>query len=46
MKKYIDFNTEKEQMMLTVLKKTFLIWWSILFMVKLLKIYEKESMSD
>ena len=34
---------EKEQMLLIVLKKTFLNWWSIVSMAKPLKIYEKES---
>ena len=46
MKKYINFNTKKEQMLLIVLKKAFLNWWSILFMSKQWEIYEKESMAD
>ena len=42
MKKYIDFKTlKKEQVLLIVLKKIFLNWWSIVSMAKQLKIYEK-----
>ena len=46
MKKYIDFNTEKEKMLLLVLKKSFLSWWLIVSLVKQRKIYQKESTSD
>ena len=38
MKKYIDFYTEKEKMLLIVLKKIFLSWWLIVLMVKQRKI--------
>ena len=45
MKKYIDFLTlRKEQMMLIVLKKTFLMINSVYG--KAMEIYKKESMSD
>ena len=33
-KEYIDFNTKNEWMLLIVLKRTFLSWWTILFMAK------------
>ena len=43
MKIYIDFNTKTEKMLPIILKKTFLNWWSIVFIAKQWKIYEKES---
>ena len=43
MKIYIDFNTKTEKMLPIVLKNTFLNWWSIVFIAKEWKIYEKES---
>ena len=36
---------KKEQTLLIVLKKIFFNWWSILFIAKQWKIYQKESMS-
>ena len=42
-KKYIDFNNEKRTNAANSFEKDFLNWWSILFVAKQLKIYEKES---
>ena len=47
MKKYIDFNTKKRKTAANDFEKDFFLnWWSILFMAKQWKIYEKESMWD
>ena len=46
MKKYIDCNTEKRTNTANSLKKIFSNWWSILFMGKQLKIYEKQCQAS
>ena len=46
MKKYIDFNAEKWMNAADNFEKVFLIQWSILFMEKQWKVYEKESVWD
>ena len=42
-KKHIDFNNEKRTNAANSFEKDFLNWWSILFVAKQSKIYEKES---